>query len=58
MRGTLATVFALAVAAAQTGCVFVGGYSSEGGFYVWPGSIVITAVLIFLLWLLMKRRRR
>jgi hypothetical protein len=57
MRPTAATVFALASAAAQTGCVFVGGYSSDGGFYVWPGSILITAVLIFLLWLFMKRRR-
>lgn len=60
MRRTAATVFALALASAtvQTGCVFVGGYSSDGGFYVWPGSIVITAVLIFLLWLLARRRRR
>ena len=60
MRRTAATGFALALATAtvQTGCVFVGGYSSDGGFYVWPGSILITAVLIFLLWLLAKRRRR
>lgn len=49
---------ALASATAQTGCVFVGGYSSEGGWYVWPGSFVITAVLILLLWLLARRRRR
>ena len=53
-----ATVFALASAAVQAGCVFVGGYSSDRGLYVWPGSILITAVLVFLLWLLMKRRRR
>jgi len=58
MRRILATLLALASSAAQTGCVFVGGYSSDGGFYVWPGSIVITAVAVFLLWLLMKRRRR
>ena len=59
MKRTAATVFALALASAtvQTGCVFVGGYSSEGGFYVWPGSILITVVLIFLLWLFVKRRR-
>lgn len=53
-----AVVLALASAAAQTGCVFVGGYSSEGGWYVWPGSIVLTAVGILLLWLLARRRRR
>lgn len=60
MRRTAATVFALALASAtaQTGCVFIGGYSSEGGWYVWPGSIVLTAVMILLLWLLARRRRR
>lgn len=60
MRRATAAVFALAVAcgAIQTGCVFVGGYSSDGGFYIWPGSILITAVLIFLLWLFARRRRR
>lgn len=59
MRRTAATVFALALASAtiQTGCVFVGGYSSDRGFYVWPGSIVITAVVILLVWLLARRRR-
>ena len=59
MKRTAATVFALATASAtiQTGCVFVGGYSSEGGWYVWPGSFVITAVLILLLWLFVRRRR-
>lgn len=46
------------LAASQAGCVFVGGYSSEGGFYVWPGSILLTAAGVFLLWLLMRRRRR
>lgn len=50
------TVPALLLALSQTACV-VGGYSSEGGFYLWPGSIVITVVLV-LLFLLMRRRRR
>lgn len=53
-----AAVLVVLAAALQTGCVFVGGYSSDGGFYVWPGSILLTAVGVFLLWLLMKRRRR
>jgi hypothetical protein len=47
---------ALLLALAQTACV-VGGYSSEGGFYLWPGSIVVTVVLV-LLFLFMRRRRR
>ena len=58
MRRMLAAVFALASATVQSGCVFVGGYNSDGGFYVWPGSIVITAVLVGVLWLFVRRRRR
>lgn len=49
------TVPALALALSQTACI-VGGYSSEGGFYLWPGSILITVVLV-LLFLYLRRRR-
>jgi hypothetical protein len=49
------TVPALALALSQTACV-VGGYSGEGGFFLWPGSLVITALLV-LLFLYMRRRR-
>lgn len=49
--------FALALTLTQTGCVVVGGYSNEGGWYLWPGSLVISAVVIGL-WLLWRRRRR
>ena len=51
-------LLAMLTAASQAGCVFVGGYSSDEGFYVWPGSFVITAVLVALLWLFVRRRRR
>lgn len=47
---------ALLLALSQNACV-VGGYSSEGGFFLWPGSILITVVLV-LLFLFMRRRRR
>ncbi len=30
-----------------------GGYSSEGGFFIWPGSVLVTVVLV----LLFMRRR-
>ncbi|HEX8354303.1 MAG TPA: hypothetical protein VF611_15445 [Pyrinomonadaceae bacterium] len=46
---------ALALALSQTACV-VGGYSSDGGFFLWPGSLVVT-VLLVLLFLYMRRRR-
>jgi hypothetical protein len=36
-----------------TGCL-VAGYSSGGGFWVWPGSIVITLVLLAL-WFFTRR---
>ena len=54
MRRVLAP--ALLFALSQAACV-MGGYSSEGGFYLWPGSIVVTVVLV-LLFLFMRRRRR
>ena len=53
MRQT--TVLALALALSQTACV-VGGYSSDGGFFLWPGSILVTIVLV-LLFLFLRRRR-
>ena len=49
------SVTGLLLALSQTACV-VGGYSSEGGFLLWPGSILITIVLV-LLFLFMRRRR-
>ncbi len=49
------TVTALLLALSQTACV-VGGYSGEGGFFLWPGGILITVVLV-LLFLFMRRRR-
>lgn len=48
-------VLMLALALSQTACV-VGGYSSEGGFFLWPGSIILTVVLV-LLFIFMRRRR-
>jgi hypothetical protein len=38
------------------GCVVVGGYSSERGWFLWPGTIVIF-VVVALLFLLFRRRR-
>ena len=55
MKRTNVMALALSLALSQTACV-VGGYSSEGGFYLWPGSILITAVLV-LLFLYLRRRR-
>jgi hypothetical protein len=36
-----------------SGCL-VAGYSSQGGWWVWPGSLVVTLVLLAL-WFLSRR---
>ena len=55
MKSTSAIVILLG--ALQTSCVVVGGYSSEGGWYVWPGSLISLAVVAVVLFLLLRRRR-
>lgn len=49
------SVLTLTLGLSQTACV-VGGYSSDGGFFLWPGSIVVT-ILLVLLFLFLRRRR-
>lgn len=41
----------------QTSCVVVGGYSDEGGWYFWPGSLLLTALLVALFLFVRGRRR-
>ena len=42
----------------STGCIVVGGYSNESGWYIWPGTIVLFVIglVVFLLMLLRRRR--
>jgi hypothetical protein len=42
---------------ASTGCIVVGGYSSGRGFWLWPGSIVFLLIGLFLLLMMVFRRR-
>ena len=44
------------VLALTSGCVVVGGYSSERGLFLWPGTIVLLVVVVLLI-LLFRRRR-
>ena len=53
MRIAVRLSLGLACCCGLAGCL-VAGYSSGGGFWVWPGSIVITLALI-LLWYLTRR---
>ncbi len=41
------TTLAIILAATQTGCI-VAGYSSTGGWFIWPGSIVLALLVLFL----------
>ena len=49
----LAGIGTLMVCASLSGCLAI-GYSSGGGFWIWPGSLVFTVVLV--LWYLLSRR--
>jgi hypothetical protein len=48
---------AAVLALSQPACVVAGGYSSDRGFYVWPGSLLSILVIVVLLLLLRRRRR-
>ncbi|HYJ87998.1 MAG TPA: hypothetical protein VEW46_18170 [Pyrinomonadaceae bacterium] len=46
----------LLVLLSQTSCIVAGGYSSDGGWYIWPGSFVAIVVVV-IAFLLLRRRR-
>jgi len=41
----------------SSGCIVAGGYSSERGWYIWPGSIVLILIGLLLFGLMLFRRR-
>jgi len=51
------SALALLLAMSQWSCVMVGGYSSEGGWWIWPGSLIGLALLVIVILYLIKRRR-
>jgi hypothetical protein len=53
-RSMLMLIGGLAASSALCGCVVM-GYSSRGGFFIWPGSIGLL-LLLGLLWLIFSRR--
>ncbi len=53
-RFALTLLFSLAAASMLTGCLMIGA-SSRGGFFIWPGSLGLLAVLV-VLGLLLRRR--
>lgn len=54
IRSLLLLVSGLGACSALSGCVVV-GYSSRGGFFLWPGGLGLL-VLLAVLWLIFSRR--
>ena len=52
-----AFISALCLALTQPSCVVVGGYSSEGGWFIWPGSLGLL-LIVAIVFLLLRRGRR
>ncbi len=50
-----ATALLLALVGGLSGCL-VAGYSSGGGFFIWPGSIAIMVILLLLFFFLRRGR--
>jgi hypothetical protein len=48
-------IFALVIS--QPACIVAGGYSNDGGFYLWPGSLISIVIVIAVLLFLRRRRR-
>ncbi len=52
LKITLASLLLLA----STGCIVVGGYSNERGWFIWSGTFVLL-IIGLILFLLFRRRR-
>jgi hypothetical protein len=47
----------LTLALLQPACIVAGGYSSDKGFYVWPGSLLSIIAIVVVLYFVLRRRR-
>ena len=50
------SVLALILALTQPSCIVAGGYSSNGGWFIWPGSLITILVIVILFFVLRRRR--
>jgi hypothetical protein len=54
MRKLFAALMGLVAASSMTGCLAV-GYSSGGGWFVWPGGLGLVVVVLLVIFLLRRR---
>jgi hypothetical protein len=52
-RGALIFAASLLSFVTFTGCLVV-GYSSRGGWFIWPGSITLLIIIALIVWLLRR----
>lgn len=52
----LKTAIASLLLLTSTGCIVVGGYSSERGWFIWPGTFVLLLIALVLFFLFRRRR--
>jgi hypothetical protein len=52
-RGVPILASSLILCTTLTGCL-VAGYSSSGGWFLWPGSISLLIVIALIIWLLRR----
>ncbi len=55
-RPLLLALLSLGAVMPLTGCLMVGGYSSGGGWFIWPGSFGFLIILLLLFFFLRRRR--
>lgn len=50
------TLIVLLLLLSSTGCVVVGGYSTERGWFIWPGTFIFLGIALLVILLLRRRR--
>ena len=53
MKSTILLLTGLAACSLMSGCLVL-GYSSGGGFFIWPGALGLLVILV--LWLVFRGR--
>ena len=54
MKFPFPAIFILSMSVIQSSCIAVGGYSSTGGWFMWPGMGVL--IIILILWFIFRSR--